>query len=229
LPFFIEERIKIFQKKYYGLALTELADNWWDKRHERCIEQIQKGNIDLLMIGDSITHYWEWFGQKPWDRYYTKRKAINLGFAGDMVESVLRRLERLPLEKIQPKMAILLCGTNNIIFNRGTPREISQRILEIIQLLLEAFPKMVIIVLGIFPFIYHSVDYQKEVDEVNFHLANFFVDTNNVTVLDIGGMFLTKKGEISQDLLPDLVHPSEKGYWLWAKTMEPLIKKIFYD
>ena len=144
--FSTEARIKKskadFDNNLANYYLQELAnDDWWNKRHAKCIEQMQEGDIDLLMIGDSITHYWECFGKKPWNRYYGHRKVINLGFAGDTIEKVLWRLNHLPLEKINPKLLILLIGTNDIILGTETPKKISERMLKMVQFLREAFPE----------------------------------------------------------------------------------------
>ena len=37
------------------------ASNWWAKRHEAKLQELKSynGKIDIVMIGDSITHNWE--------------------------------------------------------------------------------------------------------------------------------------------------------------------------
>src|SRR5690554_6282270 len=35
------------------------ARDWWEPRHQEKLQQVQQGNIDLIMLGDSITHGWE--------------------------------------------------------------------------------------------------------------------------------------------------------------------------
>jgi len=54
--------------------------NWWGGRHEAILERIQKGNVDLIFIGDSITHSWENGGKELWNKYYAPRNAVNMGF-----------------------------------------------------------------------------------------------------------------------------------------------------
>ena len=62
---------------------------------------MSKGDIDLLMVGDSITHNFEneKVGLKVWEKYFVPLKAINLGFGGDRTEHVLWRLDHLPVMK----------------------------------------------------------------------------------------------------------------------------------
>ena len=56
---------------------------WWGLRRQQILDRIKKGNVDLIFIGDSITHGWEGKGKKIWDQYYGKRNAVNMGFGGN--------------------------------------------------------------------------------------------------------------------------------------------------
>jgi lysophospholipase L1-like esterase len=38
--------------------------------------------------------------------------------------------------------------------------------------------------------------------------------------MDVGSKFLGPDGTLSRDIMPDLLHPNEKGYQIWAATME---------
>jgi beta-glucosidase len=37
---------------------------------------------------------------------------------------------------------------------------------------------------------------------------------------------LSADGTLSKDVMPDLLHPNEKGYELWAAAMEPELQKL---
>ena len=47
-----------------------------------------------------------------------------------------------------------------------------------------------------------------------------------VTFLDIGPNFLDDKGFLSKEMMPDTTHPSEKGHEIWAKAIQPVLKKM---
>ena len=51
----------------------------------------------------------------------------------------------------------------------------------------------------------------------------------NVSYLDIGTKFLDEKGFLSKDMMPDTTHPSEKGHEIWAKAIEPELKRMLAD
>ena len=43
--------------------------SWWTTRHEQIVARIRQGEVDLLLIGDSITQGWENEGRRIWDAY----------------------------------------------------------------------------------------------------------------------------------------------------------------
>ncbi len=48
-------------------------------------------------------------------------------------------------------------------------------------------------------------------------------DNNHITYLDIGSKFLAEDGSIPKDVMADGLHPTTKGYEIWAEAVkEPL-------
>lgn len=43
--------------------------------------------------------------------------------------------------------------------------------------------------------------------------------------MNINSVFLDDDGDLSEDIMPDLLHPNEHGYKLWAEAMLPAIKQ----
>jgi hypothetical protein len=68
-------------------------DPGWIKRHDRFVQEAQKGGIDILFLGDSITDYWRSRGSNVWSRYYAPRHAADFGISADRTQHVLWRLE----------------------------------------------------------------------------------------------------------------------------------------
>ncbi len=203
---------------------------WWFERHARKIGEMSKGDIDLLMVGDSITHNFEnekLGADAVWKQYFEPRKAINLGFGGDRTEHVLWRLDHLPKLKKSPKGAVVLIGTNNICWGSDTPKQASEGVQAIARKLGELYPEMKILVLGVFPR-RRKLDHphRKEINELNSYLPALLKDIKNVTFLDIGPRFLDEKGYLSKEMMPDTTHPSKKGHEIWAKAIEPELKKM---
>ena len=41
--------------------------------------------------------------------------------------------------------------------------------------------------------------------------------------------FLDDDGKLPKSVMPDLLHPNEKGYQMWAAAQEPMIKKLLAE
>jgi beta-glucosidase len=57
-------------------------------------------------------------------------------------------------------------------------------------------------------------------------LASQIADGKHIFYLDINKAFLDEDGVLTRDIMPDLLHPNEKGYEIWAEAMEPTVKKL---
>lgn len=196
----------------------------WMKRHESFNERVKKGNVDLLMIGDSITQGWETAGKGVWEKYYAPRNAVNLGIGGDRTQHVLWRLDNGNIEGISPKAAVLMIGTNNS--NDNSSAQIAEGVEAIVKKLRTKLPKTKILVLAIFP---RGEDVNNPRRKVNIG-ANLSIrklaDGEMVHYLDIGDKFLADDGTLSKEVMPDLLHLNEKSYKIWAEAIEPKVKEL---
>ena len=207
---------------------AEWAVKWWMPRHEQKLKEAANGDIDLVFIGDSITHGWE---NVPdlWNKYYRDRKPLNLGFSGDRTEHVLWRLDHGAIDGIQPKLAVIMIGTNNIGHKSSTPEQTVDGIRAILARLGAKHPQMKILLLAVFPRGADRNDpFRRQVEEINEHLPAL-ADGKRVFFLDLGGKFLDKGGTLPKKLMPDLLHPNKEGYQIWAEAMEPTICRVLGD
>jgi beta-glucosidase len=200
--------------------------DWWTKRHESMNARVAEGNVDLLFIGDSITHGWEGSGKEVWAEYYEDRNAVNLGISGDKTEHVLWRLDNGNLEGISPRAAVIMIGTNN--WEQNSAPEIAEGITKIVEKLQTRIPDIKILLLGIFPRADKPKEFCDKLVEVNHTVANL-ADWQKIFFLDIGYAFLDETGALPESVMPDLLHPNEVGYQIWAKTMEPVLANILGD
>jgi beta-glucosidase len=196
----------------------------WVKRHESFNERVKQGNVDLLFIGDSITQGWEGAGKKVWDEFYGKRNAVNLGIGGDRTQHVLWRLDNGNIEGIQPKLAVLMIGTNNSGTN--TSEQIAAGIKAIVEKLRTKLPETKVLILGVFPRGPNKEDAKRLVNEGANNIVKQLADDQHVFYLDIGPAFLADDGTLSKEIMPDLLHLNEKSYRLWAESIEPKVKEL---
>ena len=214
----------VAQEKANDAIVPVPRDANWMKRHESFNERVKKGNVDLLLIGDSITHGWESSGKDVWEKYYTPRNAVNLGIGGDRTQHVLWRLDNGNVEGISPKAAVLMIGTNNSGTN--SPSQIAEGVEAIVKKLRTKLPKTKILVLAIFPRGADSNDAKRKVNaEANLTIKKL-ADGEMVHFLDIGEKFLNADGTLSKEVMPDLLHLNEKSYTTWAQAIEPKLKEL---
>ena len=200
--------------------------SWWQARHQEKLALAKKGDVDLLFIGDSITQGWENQGKAVWSKYYGKRKALNLGFSGDRTENVIWRLQHGEVEGLSPKVAVLMIGTNNTGHRLERPLYTAQGVRKIIDTLQAKLPQTKILLLAIFPRSEQpDALHRVHNDKIN-KLISSYADKENVFFLNINRHMLDKNGVLSTDIMPDLLHPNEKGYAIWAEKMEPTLKRL---
>lgn len=203
------------------------AVEWWMPRHEdKLIEKNQMKKVDLVFLGDSITHAWEDKGKQVWEKKYAKRNALNLGFSGDRTENVLWRLQNGEVSDIDPKLLVLMIGTNNTGHRQDKPEETALGIKHILELLKSQLPNTKVLLLAIFPR-GASVDdpLRKINDDIN-DIIKGYGDGKRVHYLDINHLFLDGNGNLSQSVMQDLLHPNKDQYKVWAEAMEPKITSL---
>jgi beta-glucosidase len=214
-----------------GCATSPVArdvQKWWMSRHNQKLEEIKKadGKIDLVMIGDSITHFWEKEGKEIFNQFYGKRHALNLGFSGDRTEHVLWRLQNGEVAGINPKLAIIMIGTNNAGHRKEKPEDTAAGIKVILDDLKTRLPETRILLLAIFPRGEKPTDRTRELNDATNKIIEGYADGKQVIWLDINHVFLTEDGILTKAVMPDLLHPKLKGYKLWAEAMEPVIQNL---
>ena len=214
-----------------NLAITQI--NRDIPRFRQQVERLNQGDVDVLWIGDSITNRWETNGKNVWEKFYAGRKTMNFGIAADHTAHVLWRLANAPMNKISPKIVILLIGTNNLGLKKpnsdepfSNPAETIEGIQAVVNRLKELYPTTKILLMELFPRSVEPNDpLRLGVNEVNKGLEGIYARgaVKNVQLCSINDLFLAKDGKLPEEIMPDGLHPSEKGFEIWAKSVEPMI------
>jgi beta-glucosidase len=206
-------------------------------RHEQLLERVGQGNVDLIMVGDSITHGWERTGKDIWNRYYAPRNAVNMGFSGDRTQHVLWRIDHGEISGISPKLVVLMIGTNNSS-DEDTAEEIADGIKAICAEIRVRLPKTKILILTIFPRGNGNREQRQLMEQgATFNeqwaknkeaskIASEIADNKLIYHLDINRNFLDDNGVLTREVMPDLLHLSTTGYKIWAEAIEPTVKEL---
>lgn len=199
----------------------------WNERHESVLQRNRTIQPDVMMIGNSITHYWAGEpshrihrGTEAWNRLFEGLKVTNMGFGWDRIENVLWRIQHGELDNIQPRHICLMIGTNNISI-RESNEKIAQGIVELVDVIRRKQPQAHIHVLKVFP----RKDMNNAVREVN-RLLEQKLKTDALTELvDLTPVLTLSNGQIDPTLYgSDGLHPATKGYEKVAETLKNIIK-----
>ena len=195
--------------------------------HEKINARVKQGHVDLIFLGDSITHfwtsegYWKNDGTEVWNKFYGKRNAVNMGVRGDWTQHVLWRLDHGNIDGIAPKLAVLMIGTNPI--GVDPPEDVAEGVKAIVEKLRAKLPQTKVLLLGLLP--------RGETQEDRFRQLT--TKTNEIISVSRrqNGVLSRHRSKVPQlrrtldkEILPDLVHPNAKGYEIWAAAIEPTAK-----
>jgi len=214
-----------------GMLVESWSVDWWLPRHQKKLEEIRQHreagrNVELIFVGDSITQGWENAGGPVWEQHYAKYNAVALGFGGDHTENLLWRLQNGELDGMSPKVAVMMIGTNNTGDRQEDPATTAAGIQRNIDEIRKRLPSTRILLLAIFPREEQPTGVLRRInDSVNARIAGF-ADGKAVFFLDIGHALTNPDGTLSKDVMPDLLHLSEKGYGIWATGIEPTLTKL---
>ena len=201
-------------------------------RHEAFVETARKGDIDLLLDGDSITDWWVQGDDNKamFDKYFGGMKTANFAIAGDTTQGVLWGLKNGEGQGFQPKAIMLMIGTNNTggTDNAGTmtAAEIAEGVGAVVLEMRNDFPQAKILLLGVFPRGVPGDLVRDKIAEIN-RIVQRLDDQRHVFYLDIGAKFLDDRGYFLADSFrPDNLHPLAKGYDIWGTAVKDKLAEL---
>jgi lysophospholipase L1-like esterase len=213
------------------------ADKNSNIAHEQLLEKAKKGGIDVYFLGDSITRRWGTSDEKyksfleNWQRNFFGWNAANFGWGGDTTQNILWRLENGELDGVNPKVIVLLAGTNNI--GNKTPTDdvdaraadISKGIKAILDVCRQKAPNATIILMGIFPR-NDNMAVMPLINKINKNIKKY-ADGKKIKYLNINKKMADKNDKLFSGMtVADGLHLDLKGYQVWADALKPIFKKL---
>jgi lysophospholipase L1-like esterase len=182
----------------------------------------------VIFIGDSLTQHWESDGKEVWAQYYARRDALNLGLSGDRTQHVLWRLENGNLDGLDPKVIVLMIGTNNITEEATSVAQVADGVAAIVKKLRDRLPRARVLLLAILPSEENPGPRRGNILQVN-QIIRRLADEQHVFWLDFGYRFVASDGTISRDVMRDYLHLTPQGYQIWAAAMEDELAVLLRD
>ena len=213
-------------KRTVFVPCTQNRDPYnWKQRHEKVLKLNKEKAPQILMIGNSITHYW---GGEPtarlvrdedsWKKLFKGKTVRNLGFGYDRIENALWRIYHEELDGYDAEKIFLLMGTNNL--EKNSDDEIIDGINELVRAVRHRQPKAKIYVVGILPRAWQEL----RVSTLNKVLRTRLL-TDEATFIDLSAELTLPNGNIINELFSDGLHPNKQGYQRIAKALENVVKE----
>jgi lysophospholipase L1-like esterase len=198
--------------------------------HLQLVEKAHRGRIDLYFLGDSITRRWgatdypEFLAN--WNQNFHGWNAAIFGVGGDTTQNMLWRIENGELDGVNPKVIVLLAGTNDVgrTLHPDAAEEVPKRIKAIIELCHAKAPGSTVILTAIFPR-NDTTEANPVIGQINTKIATF-ADAKKVRFLNINDQLADQNGQLRDGMTIDKLHLSAKGYQIWADALKPLLMEI---
>ena len=205
--------------------------------HSELLEKKKKGPIDVYFEGDSITRRWGTSDEQykhflaNWRQNFFGWNAADFGWGGDKTENILWRLNNGELDNVNPKVIVLMAGTNNV--GNTSPQgkddtrvvDITRGIKAILDVCRRKAPRATIVLIGITPR-NDNMLVMPIINEINQRIANF-ADGKTIRYLNINDKLADKDGRLFEGMAnKDGLHLDVKGYQVWADALKPVLTEL---
>ena len=200
--------------------------------HQALLEKAKQGVIDVYFLGDSITRRWQGTDypehRKNWDHNFYGWNAADFGWGGDSTQNVLWRLAHGELDGVNPKIVVLMIGTNNV--GNEPPRndddarieDVSTGIRAILDVVRQKAPDSKIVLMGITPRNDGGgAAVMPLIEKINARISTF-ADGKTIIYLNINEKLADREGKLFPGVTEDGLHLSIKGYQIWADALKPM-------
>jgi lysophospholipase L1-like esterase len=196
--------------------------------HSQLLAKAKQGGTDVYFEGDSIARRWGATDYPElmanWKRNFFGWNAADFGWGADQTQNILWRLENGELDGVNPKVVVLLAGTNNVGNGAGA-EEVTRGLEAIVRAIQTKAPAATILVTGIFPR-NDNMAFMPVIDRVNGNLAKF-ADGQKVRYVNINDKLADRDGRLFDGMMNgDKLHPTIKAYQIWADALKPVLTEL---
>jgi lysophospholipase L1-like esterase len=203
--------------------------------HAQLLDKARKGRIDIYFEGDSITRRWGATDYPEllanWNQNFFGWNAADFGWGGDRTQNILWRLNNGELDGVNPKVVVLLAGTNNVGNTMpvggddATVADITRGLHAILRVIETKAPGATIIVTGIFPR-NDNIAVMPTIDKINRNLSRL-ADGRRIRYLNVNDRLADRNGRLFDGMMnADGLHPALKGYQVWADALKPIFTEL---
>src|SRR5438552_2072911 len=174
--------------------------------HAELLAKAKTGRIDVYFVGDSITRRW---GALDYPDLLANGKdnffgwnAADFGWGADRIQNMLWRLENGELDGVNPKLIVILAGTNNVGAQPGGAAkigDITRGIHALIETCRRKAPESTIILTAVFPR-NDNMAVMPEIEEINRKLAGL-ADGSRIRFLNVNDKLADRDGRLFEGMM----------------------------
>jgi cephalosporin-C deacetylase-like acetyl esterase/lysophospholipase L1-like esterase len=204
------------------------------RAHEQLLTKAHAGHIDAYFLGDSITRRWGASDAQyqdllaNWKRNFFGWNAADFGWGGDTTQNILWRLSHGELDGVNPRVIVLMAGTNNIgragplKWNDATTADVAKGVEAILAVCRKKAPDARIVLMGVTPR-NDDMGMMPVINAINTRLAKL-ADGRRVRYLNINDKLADANGKLYDGMTnPDHLHLDVKAYQIWADALRPTL------
>jgi len=204
--------------------------------HEQLLAKKTAGKIDVYFVGDSITRRWGTSDQAyqdllaNWNANFRGWNAADFGWGADKTQHMLWRLQNGELDGVNPKVVVVLAGTNNV--GDATPvgdtetraAEVARGVGALLREIRKRAPRATVIVTGITPRDDNPA-VMPVIDAANRQIAAL-ANGKSIRYININDQLATPEGRLRDGMALDGLHLTPRAYQLWADALKPILTEL---
>jgi lysophospholipase L1-like esterase len=206
---------------------TPISEPSWFRRIAEHQTLLTNNRYDVIFIGDSLTDFWTATGKATWQTQLVPLKSVDCGIAGDRTEHILWRIQHYDFHRAQPKLFVLLMGTNNLGMDPpDKPADVARATLAAARQLLTRHPQAKVLLLTIPPSgPQPNSALRQQVKQTNALLEAEKLPPN-LSILPVYPTFVDSGDQWLDGMTLDGTHFSAVGYARLAEILVPRLKEI---
>jgi cephalosporin-C deacetylase len=204
--------------------------------HEQLLAKRKAGQIDVYFAGDSITRRWGASDEQyqdllsNWNANFKGWNAANFGWGADKTQNMLWRLQSGELDGVNPKVVVLLAGTNNV--GNATPvgdtgqraADVASGVAALAREIHKRAPAATLIITGITPRDDNPA-VMPVINAANLQIARL-ADGKSTRYVNINEQLAFPDGQLRAGMSPDGLHFTPKAYQEWANALKPILSEL---
>ena len=217
----------IFLTLWFSLSFSLFGQDWPDLNHYRAhnakLGLPAANESRIVFMGNSITESWS----TVLPEYFSGKSYVNRGIDGQTTPQMLVRF-RADVIDLQPKVVVILAGTNDIAGNTGpsTAKMIADNIISMAELARQN--NILVVISSVLPVYDYSwkpgLEPAPKISKLNKIIKNYALNHRH-TYLDYYAAMVDDKKGLHEKYTSDGVHPNKAGYKVMATLADQAIAK----